>query len=382
LRRSAAAVLVAALLSVWPAAAQAPARVATSIEAMLAEPVFFHGRQVALRGAVAQDRNVTRLAVGEAASATGAPKTHPVFVFWRQPPTRSDGEIRGEFWDIGRLRNDDARFTSYDFRPVLESASGGRWPNRDEVFVLLGASLVEAPEPTAPSLRGIVLSPSRFADRGVTVTGRFRGRNLFGDLASPLNRSKFDFVLQSADAAIWVSSLRPRGSGFELDPGAKVDTGKWLEISGTVRTEGSNVWIDGESLRLVTAPVDSEPPPTAAPVIKEAAPSVIFTAPLAEEVDVATSTRVRVQFSRDMDGRTFRGRVRASYVPTAPGAPAPPAAPALTASYREGNRALEVVFATPLERFQTVKVEFLEGITAMDGQPLAPWSMVFSVGAK
>ena len=82
------------------------------------------------------------------------------------------------------------------------------------------------------------------------MTGRFRGRNLFGDLPSALNRSRWDFVVQSADAAIWVSGLRPRGKGFELDPGAKVDTGRWLEVSGTVHVEGSQVWIDGESLRI------------------------------------------------------------------------------------------------------------------------------------
>jgi hypothetical protein len=35
-----------------------------------------------------------------------------------------------------------------------------------------------------------------------------------------------------------------------------------------------------------------------------------------------------------------------------------------------------------LERFQTVKVELLDGIAAMDGQLLVPWAMTFSTGAK
>ena len=364
----------------WPGGAQTTSRIATTVEAVLANPVFFHGRPIAIRAGTAQDRAVTRVIAGDPASATAAPPLHPVFVFWRQAPSRTDGEIRGEFWDLGRLREDDSRLTSHNFRPVLEAASGGRWPGRDEVFVLLGASLVEVTQSTTPTLREIALTPARFADRGVTVTGRFRGRNLFGDLASALNRSRWDFVLQSADAALWVSGVRPRGSGFELDPGAKVDTGRWLEVSGTVRSENSLVWIDGESLRLTKAPssTDAEPAPT--PVIVEAAPTVIFTAPLADETDVETSTSVRLQFSRDMDGRTFRGRVRVSYVPTPSATPGP--APALSVNYQEGNRALEIKFATPLERFQTVKVELLEGIAAMGGQPLAPWSMTFSVGAK
>ena len=360
--------------------AQTTARLATTVDAVLANPVFFHGRQIAVRAATVQDRALTRVIAGDPASATAAPPLHPLFVFWRQAPSRGDGEIRGEFWDLGRLQKDDSRFTNYDFGPVLEAANGGRWPGRDEVFVLLGASVVAVTESTTPTLRDIALTPARFADRGVTITGRFRGRNLFGDIAAALNRSRWDFVLQSADAALWVSGVRPRGNGFELDPGAKVDTGRWLEVSGTVRRENSVVWIEGESLRLTKAPSGSDAEPAPTPVIVEAPPTVIFTAPLADETDVGTSTSVRLQFSRDMDGRTFRGRVRVSYVATP--AATPGAAPAVTAAYQEGNRALEIKFATPLERFQTVRVDLLEGIAAMGGQPFAPWSMTFSTGAK
>jgi len=306
-----------------------------------------------------------------------------VFVYWRQAPTRSDGEIRGEFWDLGRLREDDTRVTAYDFKPMLEAVNGGRWPNRDEVFVVVGASLIEAIDSNTPTIRGIVMTPARFADRGVTVSGRFRGRNLFGDLPNALNLSRWDFVVQSSDAAIWVSGLRPRGQGFELDAGAKMDTGRFLEVSGTVHVEASKVWIAGESLRLGRPPSDTDDLVTATPVIKEPPPAVIFTAPLADETDVAPSSTVRVQFSRDMDAKTFKGHVRVSYLPSAAaGAPPPGPVPPVTVTYRDANRGVEIKFAQPLERFQNVKVELLEGITAMDGQPLAPWSMTFSVGAK
>ncbi|MEO7276246.1 MAG: Ig-like domain-containing protein [Vicinamibacterales bacterium] len=368
----------------WSVAAQQSGRVATTVDGLLAEPSFFHGRQVAFRSAVVQERSGARLAVADAATTTaGAPRVHPVFVYWRQAPTRSHGEIRGEFWDLGRLREDDARFTAYDFKPVLEAVSGGRWPNRDEVFVLLGASLIEAADANTPTIRAIAMTPAQFADRGVTVAGRFRGRNLFGDLPNALNLSRWDFVLQSSDAAIWVTGLRPRGQGFELDAGAKMDTGRFLEVSGTVHVEGSKVWIAGESLRLARPPSETDDVVVAAPVIKEAPPAVIFTAPLADETDVPPASLVRVQFSRDMDGRTFRGRVRVSYLPSAAaGAPPPGPVPTMAVTYREANRGVEVKFAQPLERFQNVKVDLLEGILAMDGQPLAPWSMTFSVGAK
>jgi hypothetical protein len=375
-------VLVAGVCLALPAGAQTPARVATTVEAMLAEPVFFHGRQVAVRAGATEERGVTRLVAPAAAGTTATPRPYPVFVFWRQSATRSEGEIRGEFWDIGRLREDDSRFTSYDLRPILEIASNGRWPARDQVFVLLGASIVDAPEPTSPSLRAIAVSPARFADRGVTITGRFRGRNLFGDLPSAPNLSRWDFVLQSADAALWVTGLRPKGNDFELDLGTKIDTSRWVEITGMVHVEGSKVWVQGESIKLTRQPANSEPEPPPPPVIKAAPPSVIFTAPLADEVDVPTDTSVRMQFSRDMDARTLRGRVRVSYVQTGAATPLPATAPDVTIAYNEANRALEVKFSRPLDRFQTVKIDLLEGIAAPDGQMLAPWSMTFSTGAR
>ena len=380
--------LIAAVLLAWlapPAAGQAPARVATTIDEALAQPVFFSGRQIAVLGGAAQDGAVTRFvrpgAPGQAPSQS--PGKLPVFVFWREQPSHSEGEIRGEFWDLGRLRQDDPRLSRYDFRSLVQQVTGGRWPGQDELFVIVGATGVDAPSLSAPTVRGIAMAPSSFADRTVTVVGRFRGRNLYGDLPTPLNMSKWDFVLQSADAAVWVTGLRPRGSGFELDPGAKVDTNRWIEVSGTVHAEGSRVWIAGESVKIAQPPDDAGDAPSAPPVVRQPPPSVIFTAPLADDTDVSPDTSLRLQFSSDMDTNTFAGHVRVSYVdrPGAPGAPAV-AAPRTSATYRDGNRALEIKFAEPLERFRTVKVELLPGIKALDGQPLAPWSMTFTTGAK
>ncbi len=119
------------------------------------------------------------------------------------------------------------------FSQVTAAASNGRWPGRDRVFVLLGASIIASPPATDTSLRAIALAPAQFENRGVTVVGRFHGRNLYGDIPQALNKGKWDFVLQSADAAIWVTGIRPRGRNFELDPGARADTDKWVEVKGT-----------------------------------------------------------------------------------------------------------------------------------------------------
>ena len=54
-----------------------------------------------------------------------------MFIYWRERPATSEGEIRGEFWDLGRMEDGDPRFTSYDFAPVTAAASSGRWPGRD-----------------------------------------------------------------------------------------------------------------------------------------------------------------------------------------------------------------------------------------------------------
>jgi hypothetical protein len=371
------ATAVAAVLSTV-GGAQAPTRIATTLNALKTYAVFYHGKQIVVRAAVVQTDGVARLTPAGASGEGDPRKASSVFVFWKDRPPRADGEIRGEFWDLGRLREDDSRFTAYDFNSLVQLVTGGRWPGRDEMFVLVGASLIEAPPPTVPNVRNIALMPEHYADRGVTVVGRFRGRNLYGDLPAPLNRTQWDFVIQSADAALWVSAIRPRGRGFELDPGAKADTGRWLQVSGTVRYDGAKAWIDGESLQPATPPSETTVDVVVPPVVTEAPPQVIFSAPLPDETDVAPAGAVRIQFSRDMDPRSFRDHVRVSY--PSPPAGATLAAPPVTVAYHEGNRSLEIKFGKPLERFQKVKVDLLEGISAIDGQPLQPWTVTFTTG--
>lgn len=360
--------MLAAVALLAPLGAQAPARIATTAGALVASPFFFHGKQVVVRQPLSQT---------DPPQLAGTAR--PVFVFWRERPTRSDGEIRGEFWDIGRFEEGDPRLAGHDFRPILEVASRGQWPPRERVFVILGATMLESPLPQAPTLRAIALAPDAFEGRRVTLVGRFRGRNLYGDLPTALGKSKWDFVLQSADAAVWVSDLRPRGKGFELDPGARVDTGRWVQVTGTVKREAETVWIEGESVALSDAPEET-PIEIARPVVpKEPPPTVIFSAPVQEDIEFDRTAPVRLQFSRDMDGDTFRNAVRVSYVnPGGQGATPPP--PELAITYLPGRRALEIAFKEPLLRYQMVRVELLEGITAVDGQPLEPWVLTFTTG--
>jgi hypothetical protein len=349
--------------------AQPAARLATSPEALVAAPVFFHGKQVAVRRDVEPAGTLMRL----------ADTARPIYVFWRDSSgIASDTEVRGEFWDLGRLDPADSRFSGVNFQPVIEASSRGQWPARDQVFVILNAVAVASPLPAQPTIRALAMAPDRYIGKGVTVTGRFRGANLYADLPmSAGTKGRWDFVLQSADAAIWVTGQRPRGRGFDLDVNARIDTGRWLEVAGTVRREGALAWIDAASIAAAAAPTDAPVEVTLPPPPPEPAPQVVFSAPTAGEVDADREAPIRIQFSRDMDAKTFRDRVRISYLGTGE-SDGPPAA---AVRYIEGNRALEIKLAGPLDRFRQVKVELLPGITsAIDNQPLAPFSLTFTTG--
>jgi hypothetical protein len=349
------------------AAAQA-SRIATTADVLIASAVFFHGRSVVVQQKLVTDGDVTRLAE--------TPK--PVYVFWKDRPSRDEGEIRGEFWDLGRIESRDGRFAGYDFAHLIETVNRGQWPGRDQIFVLLGATLQPSPPPT-PSVRTIALAPDSYLDRDVKVIGRFKGSNLYGDLPLALGKDKWDFVLQSADGALWVTGVRPRGKGFDLDPSKRVDTGRWVEVTGVVRRQGATPYIEASAIGLATAPEDApvavmlpEQPP-------QPAPEVIFSAPVQDDHDIERRAPVRIQFSRDMDPATIKDRVVVTYV-SPPGEAAALAAPPFTATYNDAAHAIEITFSQPLERFRQVRIELREGITALDGQILKPWALTFTTG--
>lgn len=349
-----------------PAGAQRPSRVATTAAALTNTPLFFHGKPIAIRHAFTTS-------AGDVTKLEGTAK--PVFIVWQGRPSRSDGEIRGDFWDIGRVQEGDSRLTLVDFRPILDAENQGRWPAREQMFLISSATIVESPPAQAASIRDIALAPGQFEGRGVTLVGRFKGRNLYGDLPQAPAKSKWDFVLQSADAAVWVTGIRPRGKDFDLDPSARVDTGRWLEVKGTVRRDGPQVWVEADAVRLAAAQEDTAPADLAPVAPKEAPPRVIFSAPVPDDTDVERGAPIRLQFSRDMDPKSFRDRIRVAYAKDPALTP-----PAFAAAYDPGIRAVVIKFKQPLERFQVVKVDLLEGITATDGQPLPPWTLLFTTG--
>ena len=360
---------------VAPTSAQRTGRRVVTLDLLAEHPSFFHGEEVILHSDAAGEGVLTYL---------GDEERRLLVLDVPPPPTglRERLEIIGTFYDVGRLERGDPRTTGHPFERLSRVLLNKDWPGVGELPLLVAESFRPVPDADLVTLRTVALAPRAHLDEGVTLTGRFRGRNLYGDLPDSPGESQYDFVLTSADAAVWVVGREPKGEGFELDVQARIDTGRWLEVTGSVRVHEGMVILDAGSIRLAKSIQDQvAPAPTRVRLRQGPAPEVIFSAPLEGDADIPSDATVRIQFSRDMDADSFEGRVRVSYPAFAANATSADL-PALqfAADYRGLNRVLEIRFAEPLLAFQTVDVELLEGVASSDGVTLSPWSLSFFVG--
>jgi hypothetical protein len=248
-----------------------------------------------------------------------------------------------------------------------------------EELLLAVTNVTKADPASMPTVRTLALEPWRYDGQSVTVTGQFGGRNLFGDLPASPAKTRYDFVLRTPEGAVWVTGLRPKGKGFDLNVDARVDTSHWLKVTGALTQQRGLVVLDAKSIDTTSAPttrvVVDEPPP--AP--KEPG-EVVFSQPTDGETGVASSTPIRIQFSRGIEPPTLTGRLRISYVGGS--APSPDATIEVKTSYDAGSHAIEVRPSKAFEPYRTVKVEILEGVKTFDGAPITPWSVTFSIGAN
>ena len=364
--------VVALVLSAVTVSAQPALRRTTNLEALRAQPGFYHQRQVLLAG------ELTLLPDGRLQlSSEGA--TLPIVASANVREGLS--QVRGTFWDIGRLNPDDPRLSTVDVRGILRLDPNESWPSPGQVLVLVASAIVPATPPSAPSIRALVLYPTRYVDQTVTITGQYGGRNLLGDLPASPGNSRWDFVLRTTDAALWVSNIQPRGRDFNLALDARFDTGRWLQVTGVLRSARGLQWIDATTGTVALAkPIQEAPDDDEVVVAIPAAPppEVVFSVPIQDELRVATSSNVRIQFSRDIRPGTFAGHVQAVYIDPE-GADRVVETPIpLTVQYTPANRVLQVRFNEPLSPFRVVKVMLTEGILGADDQPLAPWSLSFT----
>ena len=340
--------------------AQSTNRRYTTIDGLRQFPGYYHLQSVTLRGELTDDPqrpmfrsdDMEMRVLFDGASA----KSGPV-------------EVRGTVIDVGRLDANDPRLNGYG-----EGRPGESWPKPGEELLLKVTNVTEAAPATTPSVRALALEPWKFDGQTVTVTGNFRGRNLFGDTPAAPGEGRYDFVLRGAEGAIWVTGLRPRGRNFDLDLDRRIDTDKWVEVTGVVSRKRGLVSIAATKIALADRPEtrvveEAIPPPPPMPV------EVVFSSPTQDEIDVSPSAPIRIQFARGLKESTIAGHIRVSYL-----GDATPLDPKVT--YDAATRALQIRFTPPLEALKTVKIEVLDGLLAFDGGPVVPWSVTFSLGSR
>ena len=354
---------------------QSARRTPTTLAALNSYTSFFHRQPVVVVAEASGDLQDVFLTDGE----------HRIRVLNVAPPAVGATElieIDAVFWDVGRLEPNDARVADQEIRALSQRLFGKPWPASGELPLLIADDTRPAAEPDTVTLQSLALEPTRYLGQTVEVTGRFRGRNLHGDLPEAPGTSPDDFVLQSGAAAAWVVGKKPRGEGFDLDVMARVDTGRWLQITGVV--SGTNRLVAIEASKIVQV---ERPTVLATPTLAEdrtepgPSPEVIFSTPTQDDTGVATDALVRFQFSRDMDPESFDGHVEVAYFGTAPSA-SEDARPEFTVEYRARNRVLNVTLTEPLKAYSTVEVVLSEGALATDGATLVPHELRFSTGSS
>lgn len=222
------------------------------------------------------------------------------------------------------------------------------------------------------SLERLADNPGRWDGKMVHVRGQFRGRNLYGDLPSRSMRDRKDWVIKDDVWSVWISGRKPKGDGFDLDVESKRDTAKWVQVWGRPTTRNGIVYLDAVRVLLGTAPsadkAKAQAAPTPPPAPRPALPAaVVFTLPVEGE-PIAQDGQPVLQFSRDMDERTFAGRVLLRYA--GPPRPGDRAFVGLRLTYDGGRKALTVDPGDALLPGRVLEVVLLPGITDVAGQPL------------
>jgi len=350
------------LLAHSGAGTQSGVRRLTTIDALHQFPGYYHLQNVLVRGefVVEGTRTMLRADANEIHAQLDSGVSAP----------QGMADVRGFIVDVGRLEPGDPRVGSFG-----DGRDPANWPKPGEDLLLRISAATSAPVTASASVRSIALEPWKYEGQVVTIVGNFRGRNLFGDLPGAPGKSKYDFVLRGTEGALWVTDLRPKGQGFDFDINRRVDTDRWVEVSGTVEREKGLVSLKGTRVTLAKRPervADEEPAPAPVPLLPV---EVVFNAPIDGETDVRGNAPIRIQFSRGLNEQSLDGHVRLTYV----GLPNAPAI-AFMMSYDAAARAVVITTTQPLEAFRTVRVQLLEGLTAFDGAPPKPWTMMFSVG--
>ena len=235
---------------------------------------------------------------------------------------------------------------------------------------------IEAGSAAAIGIGELVDDPDPWMSHRVEVIGKFRGNNLFGDLSIKDKKTPRDFVIKTAEDAIWVTGMRPAGNGFRFDPKRRRDTGKWLRVFGRPWTSDGMVYLRAERIELADSPADESLEPVDIRVAEKEAreaevssPRVVFSLPLDGEREIALDSEFRVQFSNRMAADSFHAAVDLLYADE-PYEENP--FPDLELTYDDGSRSLLVVPNASLDPGREVHLILYREIEDEQGQHLEP----------
>ena len=236
---------------------------------------------------------------------------------------------------------------------------------------MLQVSAVAPSQPmVTPTLRALALEPWKFAGQTVTVTGNFRGRNLFGDLPDAPGKGRYDFIVRGGEGSVWVTGLAAARVGLRLrrrSPHRQQPLARdHRPVPARPRAgahRGDEDRARPRRRRCIEPDRDDGAPVSAAPLTPA---EVVFNSPTDGETDVSPTASVRVQFSKGLTEASLAGRVRASYAGRAGRQRRSVAQDDLRRAPTAPSRSSS---SKPLEPLRTVKIEILEGVTAFDSAP-------------
>ena len=350
-------------LAVSDATGQPAVRRLTTIESLRQFPGYYHTQNVLVRGEFTE--------VGGRPMLTADGDSMPV-VLGDVRTASGLVEVRGQMLDVGRLEPRDPRLARYEGARDPEN-----WPKPGEELVLTVTAVASVETAVTASVRALSLEPWKFEGQPVTVIGQFRGRNLFGDQPGTPAKSRYDFVLRTTEGAIWVTGLRPRGRGFDLDVDTRADTNQWVQVTGTVKRERTLVTIEATAIAAAQPPAIQTAASDETPAVPLRPAEVVFSSPTEGETAVPLGTVIRLQFSRGLDPASVEGNIRVRVGSADPAAPPP----SVQTTYDPGNRAVSIRFSQPVQSFSNVLVETLPGLKAFDGADVTPWKLSFSFGS-
>ena len=298
-------------------------------------------------------------------------------------------EIQGIFWDLSIFGSTVGIRNFPGARREGDGLLGESW-----LFIGVSEVVAVEEEPAAPAeeddeprefvrpdlpdsntvdLRELMSNPEPYYDKLISVIGKFRGDNVYGDLPMDTKKTPRDFIIKVADTAIWVTGKRPRGDGFELNPERRRDTGKWLEVTGTPWTDDGQIYLRARLIEMVDKPEDPDLEPRTmeeevAELEKdEAPPEVIFTVPLNGERGIPLGSEFRIQFSKDMKSASFDRNIDLLYADdVGDGNPFPD----MQVSYDTHSRSLAVIPGKRLEPGREIRLILYEGIRDDGDRPL------------